>query len=219
MLIGLISDVHANLPALQAVLDKLENCDEIYCCGDIVGYYPYPNEVIEMLRDYEINSVLGNHDYSVLTGDVSGYNYVAETTLRWTISHIKDENIEFLSELPFSISTNYFSVYHGKPGEGLEVLFEYIFPEYLNDVSFDENVVIGHTHIQFVKWFDDKFVLNPGSVGQPRDGDSRAAYAVFDSECFKIKLKRTNYNIDEVCDAVDKAGLPTYLCDRLYMGV
>ena len=230
MLVAFISDVHGNLPALEAVVEKLEACDEIYCCGDVVGYYPFPNEVVELLISLDVKSVLGNHDYAVLTNDFTGFNSIAREAGVWTVKHISDRSLDYLAELPFSIKTELFEIYHGMPGEGLESLFEYVFPEddleYLID---DRSVVVGHSHIQFVRWFNSLnsqldpfyplFFLNPGSVGQPRDGDPRAAYALLDTESWKVKLERTKYNIEEVCEAVEKAGLPDFLCERLYRGV
>ncbi len=216
MLVGIISDVHANLPALQSVLDRLEKCDEIYCCGDVVGYYPYPNEVVELFKNYDIHSVLGNHDFAVLTNDFSGFNTIAEVAGMWTVENLSEKSYDFLSELPFSIKTEIFSIYHARPGEGLEVLFDYLFPEEVFEP--EVSTAVGHTHLQFVKWFGEKFLLNPGSVGQPRDGDSRAAYAILNTENTKISLERTKYDIDEVCEALEKENLPEFLCERLYMG-
>jgi putative phosphoesterase len=219
MLVAFISDVHANLPALDAVVEKLEKCDEVYCCGDIVGYYPYPDEVVEVLRESDVKCVMGNHDFAVVTGDFSGFNYMAEKAGKWTMVNAKEETLDFLTELPFSLKTEYFSVYHGKPGEGMEVIFEYVFPDDDLEKFVEEGcIVVGHSHIQFVRWYGKNFFLNPGSVGQPRDGDPRAAYAIFDTEKWKIELKRVNYNIDEVCEAVERENLPYYLCERLYKG-
>ena len=220
MLIAFISDIHGNLPALEAVVRKLESCDEIYCCGDVVGYYPFPDEVVEILKELGVRSVLGNHDYSVLTGDFTGYNSMAREAGMWTVKHISEEALDYLAELPFSIKTDLFEIYHGMPGDGLEVIFEYVFPE--DDVeSFvsDRSVAVGHSHIQFIRWVGDRFFLNPGSVGQPRDGDPRAAYALLDVEKWRVELKRTGYNIEEVCEAIERENLPQYLCERLYDGV
>ncbi len=218
-LVGFISDIHANLPALDAVMEKLERCDEIYCCGDVVGYYPYPNEVVEVLKDADVKSVLGNHDYAVLTNDFTTFNSIAREAGEWTVKHVTEETIEYLSELPLSIETETFEIYHGRPGEGFEVIFDYVFPDDdLESFLSGKSVVVGHSHLQFVRWFGELFFLNPGSVGQPRDGDSRAAYALFDTERFRIELCRVSYNIEEVCEAVEKANLPYFLCERLYRG-
>ncbi len=222
MKIGLISDVHGNLIALETVLDELNHCDKIYCAGDVVGYYPFPNEVIEIFIKEEIESVMGNHDYAVANNDFSGFNPYAEEAGRWTRRHIRKEYLEWLSKLPIKIETEWFNIYHGAPAED-ETAFEiYLFPEDPIIIDFvrmfGKNIVVGHTHIQFLKNIDGRFFLNPGSVGQPRDGDPRSAFAIFDTESGKAILRRVEYDIDEVCDAVMKAGLPEFLCFRLYEG-
>lgn len=222
MKIGLISDVHGNLIALETVLDELNHCDRIYCAGDVVGYYPFPNEVIEIFIKEEIESVMGNHDYAVANNDFSGFNPYAEEAGRWTRRHTRGEYLEWLSKLPIKIETEWFNIYHGAPAED-ETAFEiYLFPEDPIIIDFvrmsGKNIVVGHTHIQFLKNIDGRFFLNPGSVGQPRDGDPRSAFAIFDTESGKVILRRVKYDIDEVCDAVMKAGLPEFLCFRLYEG-
>ncbi len=222
MRIGLISDVHGNLIALERVLEELNSCDEIYCAGDVVGYYPFPNEVVEVLKGYGVRSVMGNHDYAVVTGDFSGFNPYAEEAGRWTRERLRPENLEWLAELPIKIETEWFDMYHGAPAED-EMAFEiYLFPEdpMIEDFveTLGKSIVVGHTHVQFLKYFGDRFFLNPGSVGQPRDGDPRSAFAIFDTESGKVVLRRVEYEIDEVCDAVMKAGLPEFLCFRLYNG-
>ena len=222
MKIGLISDVHGNLIALERVLEELEGCDVIYSAGDVVGYYPFPNEVVEIFRREGIGSVKGNHDHAVATGDFSGFNPFAEEAGRWTRERLSRENLEWLSKLPIKIETEWFDIYHGAPAED-EMAFEiYLFPEDPMVEDFvrmaRKSIVVGHTHIQFLRYFDDLFFLNPGSVGQPRDGDPRSAFAIFDTESGKAILRRVEYDIDEVCDAVMKAGLPEFLCFRLYNG-
>jgi len=222
MRVGIISDVHGNLVALEEVLERLESCEKIYCAGDVVGYYPFPNEVVETFQRMEIESVMGNHDYAVANNDFWGFNpYAAEAGV-WTRKNMKREYLIWLSKLPIKIETDWFSVYHGTPADD-ETAFEvYIYPddpiifEFLRIIG--KNVIVGHTHIQFLRESGGKFFVNPGSVGQPRDGDPRAAFAIYDTEKNKFELKRVRYNIDEVCEAVERAGLPEFLCNRLYDG-
>jgi putative phosphoesterase len=221
MRIGLISDVHSNLIALEKVLEKLNSCDRIYCAGDVIGYYPYPKETIEKFIEEGIESVLGNHDDAILRSDFSGMNPYAVKALIYTKERIDERSFEWLASLLVSIETEYFRIYHGMPAENESALTTYLFPYDPLIDSFVEkygNLVVGHTHIQFKKNFEKGFFLNPGSVGQPRDGDSRAAYAIFDSDSLKIKLERVGYNIDEVYEAVLRAGLPEFLGKRLYDG-
>ncbi|HID43264.1 MAG TPA: metallophosphoesterase [Archaeoglobaceae archaeon] len=221
MRIGLISDVHGNIVALERVLEKLNSCDIIYSAGDVVGYYPYPNETIEKFIETGIESVFGNHDYAVVKSDFSGMNPYATEAARYTRRVIDRKKLEWLSSLPLSIKTEYFVIYHGMPAEDELAYTVYLFPE---DPLIEFLVekygitVVGHTHIQFIEYHDKRMLINPGSVGQPRDGDSRAAYAIFDTESGKVNLERVEYNIQEAYDAVLNAGLPEFLGKRLFEG-
>jgi|Deesub1362A_J573_1020465.scaffolds.fasta_scaffold00078_85 putative phosphoesterase len=222
MRIGIISDIHSNLIALEKVLEKLENCDMIVCAGDVVGYYPYFNEVVELLRKERIDSVMGNHDYAVVNGNFSGMNTYARISGTYTRNKLKEENMEWISNLPLKMEFEKFNLYHGTPSDTNDAFMVYIFPTFpligkILEVE-GKNVVVGHTHVQFMKDHGDKFLLNPGSVGQPRDGDSRAAYAILDVEKDKFELGRVEYNVHEVYEGVIKAGLPVALGLRLFEG-
>ena len=230
MKIGLIADVHANLVALEAVMERLNVCDEIICAGDVVGYYPYFNEVIELLRQERIHSIIGNHDYAVLSGDNSNLDTYGKISANYTRKRLEERNREWLDSLPFQLQTEYFNVYHGSPSDSIDAIFVYIFPTFpLIDKLLEEegnSVVVGHTHIQFERRyagrkseFEGLKLVNPGSVGQPRDGDSRAAFAIFDTEKAEFSLKRAGYNIEEVYFAVHHAGLPIAQGLRLFEGV
>jgi len=222
MKIGLISDVHGNLVALESVLERLNHCDSIFCAGDVVGYYPYPNEVIETFRSNSIKSVMGNHDFAVITGDFFGFNPQAEVAGKWTRKRLSDDNLEWLMNLPLSIETEWFNIYHGIPAEDIRALDEYVFPDdpriRYSLEELEKNVVVGHTHLQFIVKHRGWFFVNPGSVGQPRDRDPRSAFAIYDTESGKIEFKRVKYDIEEVYNAVLKAGLPEFLGKRLFNG-
>lgn len=222
MKVGIISDVHSNLIALEVVVERLNSCDEIYCAGDVVGYYPFPNEVVEVFREHEIKSVMGNHDYAVITGDFFGFNLYARIAGEWTRKNLRDENLEWLMKLPLKIGTEWFEIYHGMPANDLRALKEYIFPEdpriELSLEEIEKNLIVGHTHVQFVKWYKGYFFANPGSVGQPRDGNPLSAYAIYDTERNRIELMRARYRIQEVYEEVMKAGLPEFLGERLFRG-
>ncbi len=224
MKIGIIADIHANLVALDSVLQKLDACDEILCAGDVVGYYPYFNEVIEIFRQERIYSVIGNHDYAVVTGDHSQLDTYGKISVNFTRKRLDEKNKEWLGSLPYQLQTDYFNLYHGTPADSIDALFVYIFPTFpLIDKILEEegkNVVVGHTHIQFEKKHakQDLMLMNPGSVGQPRDGDCRAAFAIFDTEKGEFTLKRVEYNIEEVYFAVHNSGLPIAQGLRLFKG-
>jgi putative phosphoesterase len=227
MRLGIISDIHANRPALETVLDALDedDIDMLFCAGDIVGYYTWPNEVIELLRDREMTAVKGNHD-SGITEPRTRFNSVARQALDWTRDELTDANRSFLAGLPERVREDVdghdLYMVHGSPRRPLE--------EYINGSSigpafiescFDEApdvCIMGHTHHPYSHTVDGTLFLNPGSVGQPRDGDSRASYAVLDLEEMEADHSRLEYDIDTVADAVEEH-LPSTLGERLYHGL
>lgn len=220
MQVAVISDIHSNLPALREVLKEIEGM-KIFCCGDLVGYAAFPNEVIEVVKKKKIISILGNHDYAVITGDTSWFNPVAAAAVDWTRKEIKKENLDFLNSLPKLYEGDFYMV-HGSPRNQLD---EYVSEDYPEKelLSFFEYtsrdvMILGHTHRPFIKKLGGKLMFNPGSVGQPRDLDPRAAYAVFDAAAKKVEIKRVEYDIDEAADAIIEKGLPEFLARRLYAG-
>jgi|Deesub1362A_J573_1020465.scaffolds.fasta_scaffold19883_2 predicted phosphodiesterase len=233
MKVALIADIHANLIALEAVMERLNSCDEVICAGDVVGYYPYFNEVIELLRRERVHSIIGNHDYAVLTGDTSNLDAYGKISANYTMRGLDEKNKDWLESRPYQLQTEYFNVYHGSPFDGLDAIFVYIFPTFpfIDKILEEEgkSVVVGHTHVQFERRYSraakglgstqNLSLTNPGSVGQPRDGDSRAAYAIFDTERDEFSLRRVGYDIEEVYFAVHRAGLPIVQALRLFEGV
>lgn len=220
MQVAVISDIHSNLPALREVLKEIEGM-KIFCCGDLVGYAAFPNEVIEVVKKKEIISILGNHDHAVITGDTSWFNPVAAAAVDWTRKEIKNENLDFLNSLPKLYEGDFYMV-HGSPRNQLD---EYVSEDYPEKelLSFfrytsKDTMILGHIHRPFIKKLGGKLMFNPGSVGQPRDLDPRAAYAVFDAAAKKVEIKRVEYDIDEAADAIINKGLPELLARRLYAG-
>lgn len=220
MRIAIISDIHSNLPALEAVLDELEGM-RIFCLGDIVGYNPFPNEVVDLLRDRGIPSIMGNHDKAVITGDTSWFNPFAAKAIEWTIDELNEENMEYLSGLPMFHEDEFYAV-HGSPGNPLE---EYVFPDYPLEVlagffgyTKRKAIALGHTHVPFQERIGEKLIFNPGSVGQPRDLDPRASYAIFDIYENEVDIMRREYDVARVADAIKKVGLPKMLAERLPLG-
>ncbi len=219
--IAIISDIHSNLTALRSVLREISGM-KIFCCGDLVGYYPFPNEVVEIIRKKNVVSIMGNHDNAVITGDTSWFNPIAAEAIEWTRSKISSENLGFLKSLP-RIHENDFFMVHGSPRNELE---EYVYEDYPLEILksfFDytkrDSMILGHTHVPFVKKIDGKLLFNPGSIGQPRDGDPRATYAIFDIDAKSVAMERVDYDRDEVANAVEKNGLPMPLAHRLYFGL
>ncbi|RMF91689.1 MAG: metallophosphoesterase [Methanobacteriota archaeon] len=220
MELALISDVHSNLPALEAVLEDAGH-REIFCCGDIVGYNPFPREVVELLQKRGVKAIRGNHDHAVATGDTGWLNPYAAAAAEWTMAVLRESDAEFLRSLPEGYADRRFKAFHGSPRDPL---YEYVYgdtPDAVLESFLGEGGILflGHTHIPFVRRLKEGIVLNPGSVGQPRDGDPRAAYAVVDIERGEVELRRVPYDIDLVAERIIESGLPERLAKRLYLGV
>jgi putative phosphoesterase len=221
MKIAVLADIHANLPALESVLAEAGDMPK-FCCGDLVGYNPFPNEVIGLAAEKNIVSILGNHDHAVLSGDTSGFNSTAKFAIEWTKDELTRENLNFLKQLPM-VYDNEIYMSHGSPKEVLE---EYVYeddPDYvfLDFFNYTKNniIVLGHTHVPFVKRVDEKLIFNPGSAGQPRDLDCRASFAVLDTETLDVEIKRVDYDIERTAKRIEEEGLPGRLAMRLFRGV
>ena len=218
--LNLIADVHSNLPALEAVLDELPKAETLHL-GDVVGYNPYPREVIQLLREKRIPSVLGNHDHAVVTGETAWFNPVAARAIHWTRTELGEEELAYLAGLPLEIKNELCAV-HGSPRRKLE---EYVFPDYPDallstflTLAERRIIALGHTHMPFVRKLEGGIVVNPGSVGQPRDGDARTSFACVDLAAQEVEIVRVEYDIARVAKAILRAGLPAILAQRLYEG-
>ncbi len=222
MRVGLISDVHSNLVALKKVLSELKDVEMIIHAGDVVGYNPYPNEVIQMFKEKNILSILGNHDRAVITGNTFGFNPVAAEAVQWTGNVLSDENMEFLKTLKkrekIKIEGMDIVVIHGSPWDDDEYVYENDLSSLFLDEVNAEVLVYGHTHVPCIKKFDNGIIINPGSVGQPRDGDPKASFAMFDTDKKRIEIKRTDYDIKAVTQKIMEYKLPNILAYRLPLG-
>ncbi|MBO3755128.1 MAG: metallophosphoesterase family protein [Candidatus Brockarchaeota archaeon] len=230
MKIVIFSDIHSNFDALAAVLNDVEDYDMLICLGDLVGYGAQPNEVVETVRTLKPQMLIaGNHDYAVVTEDVSGFVWHAVKAIKWTREVLREENLQYLSNLPHFSNVKLeelkVGAYHGSPREPLD---EYIFPgmpeftlKSLLELAKADILLLGHTHVPFHFNFNSKLILNPGSVGQPRDGDPRASYAVLEVKGNNVShnLQRVEYNIDLAASKIVQSGLPSFLADRLYCGI
>jgi putative phosphoesterase len=227
--IVVISDIHSNLDAFRKVIASLPQYDSLLFLGDLVGYGPQPNEVVEQLQQLQPARVLmGNHDCAVVTGDTSGFSPYAEIAVQWTRRHINSKNASYLSSLGPSarieLNNTPLALFHGSPRDPLT---EYIFPEITRQSASEliraagsPVVLLGHTHIPMVYSFEKAILANPGSVGQPRDGDPRASFAILtiSESKFSFEIKRVEYDIEAVAERIVQAGLPEFLADRLYTG-
>ena len=225
MRIAVLSDIHANRPALEAVLADVDRVrpDGIWAAGDLVGYYPWPNEVLEILRSRGVLAIRGNHDRAALTGDLSLFNDRAAEALRWTRVHLLPAGVGFLKGLPDrrreAVLGVDIAMYHGSPRHDDEYVYPWNAHEELLDLARAEVVLLGHTHLPMALTSGSRLLANPGSVAQPRDGDPRASWGLLDVERRSFEVRRVPYDLGAVAAEVRRAGLPEELADRLAAGV
>ncbi|WP_049986424.1 metallophosphoesterase family protein [Halobellus rufus] len=208
MKIGLISDVHANLPALEAVLDAAPEIDVWIHAGDIVGYGPWPSETISVFQKEGIVSIQGNHDRAAIGDFHDGFVGIPRLMAEWTASQLSDEECQYLESLP--VETNYadgqIHVVHGAPdAPNRRLTLDDIEPSLLDG---GDVLVLGHTHDQIVREFDAGTVVNPGSVGQPRDGDWRSAFAILSLDTMDVETHRIPYPYERVQETARSYGFP-----------
>ena len=233
MKIALISDIHANIQALEAVWQDLQTQapDEIYCLGDLVGYGAHPNEVIEFIRSESIPTIMGNYDNGVGHDlDDCGCDYkdarlekLGELSIWWSRGHTTEANKKLLRELPKEIRLSDqgqdLLLVHGSPRS----LHEYL-PEERPTVTFEriakvakcDIMLFGHTHIPYQKRVADTLFVNTGSVGRPKDGDPRAGYVILESG--EAQFQRVEYDIESAAQAIRHSDLPDYYADELLVG-
>jgi len=215
-MIALISDIHGNYEALKEVLHVIDSLriEKVYCLGDVVGYYSQINECCDELRKRNIPCLMGNHDWYLVSSSPCLRSKIVNHCLDYHRKIISDINLIWLSKLPVFIRDNGLSLVHGGWQNPLD---EYFTPtiDYFNslDGSFFSS---GHSHLPIIIQSEDIAYCNPGSVGQPRDGNPKASFALFDRNSFK--LERVNYNIDKVCKLMDKAGFGSFYYNRLKTG-
>ena len=239
MRILILSDIHSNLTALETVLDAVGKYDAVWCLGDLVGYGPDANECIERVRGLaNLKCVRGNHDAALL-GDVDQqiFNRDAGLAITWTKRIINPDSREFLLNLPEKLEVDDVTLVHGSP---INPVWDYLmdYPTALQCFPYYQTrlCLVGHTHVPAI-WPEDpeskmhipvpdylrfeikgRAILNPGSVGQPRDHDRRAAFALFDSEHSTWELRRVEYDIRSVQERIKKTDLPWRHAMRLAEG-
>jgi putative phosphoesterase len=218
MQIGLVSDVHGNRVALDAVLSAMPDVDRLVCAGDVVGYNPWPAECVEAIRGRSVPTVSGNHDRAVAGGTNFSFNSMAGAGVRHARDALDDDQVAWLAALPDErrACNGRVKLVHGHPDDPDRYTYPDAFgPDLLGD---EEVLVMGHTHVQHHEVYDEGIVVNPGSVGQPRDGDPRAAYAVLDLAEGTVTEGRVEYDVERVLEAVRDADLPERIGTRLRDG-
>jgi putative phosphoesterase len=228
MRIGIISDIHGNLPALEAVLQdiKARRLDAVYCLGDLVGYAPFPNEVTERIRAQGIPTIIGNYDDGVgFDRDECGCAYrdpierqLGDQSFAWSKAHVTAENKAFLrrlvKELRFDADGKRVLLVHGSPRKINEYLFEdrpVSSFQRLAASSDADIIVFGHTHRPYTKVVDGTLFVNAGSVGKPKDGDWRACYALLEPTAGEpVTFVRLEYDVNLVAAAIRASELPDH---------
>lgn len=236
---AIIGDIHANLEALQAVLkdSKEQEVSHFACLGDVVGYNANPVECLEIIRDLECPTVRGNHDHYVAHSDsLEGFHPLAANVVDWTRKQLTDEQRVYLGQLPYNLSVETFTIVHSTldaPGGWC-----YVFDKLEAEANFSYQVTsvcfYGHTHVPIAFEQTDiikagsfrklkvmngrKYFVNVGSVGQPRDGDPRAAYVIYDMINNQIELRRIPYDFTVTQKKILENGLPERLASRLAIG-
>jgi diadenosine tetraphosphatase ApaH/serine/threonine PP2A family protein phosphatase len=242
MRIALLSDVHGNLPAFEAVLRDVEaqSVEEVWCLGYLVGYGAQPDACVALARERCDLSLGGNHDL-VVTGEIpiSDFSSSAAAAARWTQETIADETMAYLRSLVPADPEREPALYHASPRDPV---WEYVLSTWQADECIDlmdaRVGAVGHSHVAL--WFQrtdegkvagstadagleldlsvGRWLVNPGGVGQPRDGDPRAAWLLLDTSTWTATWRRVDYPIDEAARAIEEAGLPRVLAERLYSG-
>lgn len=240
----IVSDIHGNLEAFDAVLQSATGYDQVWCLGDIVGYGPNPHECIQRLRSLPFVTVAGNHDWAVVNlVDLNDFNADAQGAAHWTYDQLTQDDREFLAGLPARVVLHGFTLVHGSPRYPV---WEYILQPSIARASFAHFdtlcCLVGHTHVPFIYSMDDsrdgarcksqapphdalvpltdvpRMIINPGSVGQPRDGNPLAAYAILDTEERTMLFQRQAYPVEETQRKMDQHNLPPRLIARLSFG-
>jgi predicted phosphodiesterase len=230
MRFAIVSDIHANLAALERVLDVIEKkgVDAVYCLGDTVGYGAHPNECVALVREKCAIALRGNHDAGAL-GDLphTHFNAYGRSAIRWTKKKLTPKNVDYLRSLPFATTVDNITLAHASVPDPES--WRYI-------VTWDEArrcfegfstrfCFIGHTHIPVIVSEEGRVnsmqqgkrhIINVGSVGQPRDGNPNAAFALVDGD--RVEIVRVSYDVEKSARAILEAHLPDYLAQRLFVG-
>ena len=240
---AILGDIHANLAAFQAVLEDIEirgGFDEIWCLGDIVGYGPEPHACIELLQQYKSACVVGNHDWAAIGRiDILDFNPDAARACRWTAKQLTTEDAEYLQSLAVKLTRGDFTLAHGSPRQPIWEYLLSVDGAKDNFSDFDTRFcLVGHSHVPLIFWQTKdgncfmteipdtisleyekhRLIINPGGVGQPRDGDPRASYAIYDSDAQVIYHYRVDYDIAVTQKQRVEYGLPLPLALRLNYG-
>lgn len=235
MLIRVLSDVHGNLAALKAVLDHSDGlpADRTVCLGDTVGYGSHPGDCINLVRQISDETVAGNHDHGAAgLMSISSFNFDGQKAIEWTRTQLEEDHVKWLQALPLQVFFYGINLTHASPVNPASWIYILTSSDAADAMlaSGEYLSVYGHTHIA-MQWtrngncsgeetgsIEDVSIINCGSVGQPRDGDSRAAYLLLDTDKKTFRHVRVDYDIAAAASAIRTAGLPEHLAGRLFLG-
>jgi putative phosphoesterase len=232
--VAVITDIHANLPALEATLAWIDGqgVEDVYCGGDLVGYGPRPNEVCSLIAERGIPTIYGNYDWAIARDEEDcGCAYIDEhdkeigqLSVDWTLEHTDRESKDFMRELPFDLRFELggrrVRLVHGSPRKVNEYLFDYKPAKTFERIAASADcdvLVFGHTHKPWVREYGGVLFVNCGSVGKPKDGDARAAFAALsmNGDGLEVEIRRVNYPAAEVALEMREVGLPEELAVKL----
>ncbi len=238
----IVSDIHSNLEAFRSVISDAEErggFDEVWSLGDLVGYGPDPSACVDLLREHQHKAVVGNHDLaSIGRLSLEAFNSHAAEANRWTSTQLSPDQTEYLAGLPLKLELDEFTVVHGSPRDPVWEYVVSVPAAVASFMHFDTYwCLVGHSHIPFIcrpaeneavflefpldttlNLGTDRLIINPGGVGQPRDGDPRASYSVYDSDSGSVTHHRVAYDIPATQEKMRKHGLPSFLIERLEAG-
>ncbi|MCX6354121.1 MAG: metallophosphoesterase family protein [Candidatus Aureabacteria bacterium] len=236
---ALISDIHGNTDALHAVLADIEKsgADKLLCLGDIVGYGAEPEECLREVRSEKIDTIQGNHDSATVgTTPLEHFNEYAKEAVLWTAARLGAEDKKYLRDLPLTRDYGGFTIVHSSLDAPHEwhYIVDMLAARRCFELLTERICFIGHSHVPLVFTEsgslscgreseiaireDARYIINIGSVGQPRDGDSRASYGFYDTEAMRVEIRRVPYDIRSVQIKIESAGLPRFLAFRLGIG-
>lgn len=216
-MIAIISDIHGNYEALSKVLEAIDamGIKDVYCLGDIVGYYPQVNEVCNELRSRDVKCIIGNHDWYMVADSFCDRSQSVNDCLAYQKKVISDENLAWLKALPVYRNVSGISMVHGGWTDPIDEYLREPSKDYFDKIG-GRYFASGHTHLPRVERYGNKMYCNPGSVGQPRDGDNRSSFATWDGNEFQ--LHRVAYDFRKVGQLMEDAGFSGYYYGNLYTG-
>jgi diadenosine tetraphosphatase ApaH/serine/threonine PP2A family protein phosphatase len=239
---GILSDVHSNFEALQAVLGEIDaiGVDAVLCLGDIVGYGPSPNECCDLLRARDVIAIAGNHDEAAVDGaGAERFNALAREAIHWTQDRLTPENRAYLASLPRERLLDGFAMVHGAPVHHFDYIMDVLDAQRALERTDQRLTFVGHSHVAEVYYQDPggrtfqqrlahggridivpefRYIINVGSVGQPRDRNPQASFAWYDGAAGIVEIRRLTYDVDRVQERIASASLPPPLAERLTTG-